>query len=415
MRRRTLRTITAALGALALIAALAAATAGAAATPRVFGGSGSPLPGWMGFVVVVEGNQVALCDGTAIAPNVLLTANHCVVDPSGTRYVSAGQIHVVLGQQDPRGALTNHTADPISVTRFVSPSKYGVYPNGVTQQDISLLELSRPAPATISVVPTSRSYLWSGGSASLVLGWGLTRDGDQGSAPSQLLGAGMTIQSDGYCRSRVPNFNSTYMLCAGTGTGPSPCEGDSGGPLLVSDGASGLYEAGVVNDGTTCQDIGAPNVFARIGGSALGSWISAYAAKFQADATARAQGTAPSSAAAATPPAPATSVPKAQSPLLVASQASRDLRIALATAMGRRFDHASGFRSNCRRQSGIQFRCTAAWYRSPNDYYARVKIFLRHDGAQNKTVWAYSGSFEGVNHRCNTGPTRQTCAVTTYR
>ena len=397
------------LSALALVAGLTAPlSAGATATPRVYGGSSSALPGWMGFIVVIEGKNVALCDGTAIAPNVLLTANHCVVDESTNRYVSATQIHVVFGEQDPRGAIISHTADPISVTRYASPTRYGVYANGVTQQDISLLELARPAPATISVIPTSRSNLWGGGTTGLVLGWGLTRDGVPSSAPSRLLQATMPIESDAYCRSQIPNFNSAYMVCAGDGTGSSPCEGDSGGPLLVSDGGSGLYEAGVINDGTTCQDLGGPNVFARIGGTALGAWIATYAAKLQADA---AHGPGATATGA---PVTAPVLPTPRPAVLSARQVSRDLRAAITRAMGSRFAHASGFRSSCRRQSSTQFRCTAAWYRSPNDYYGTVKIFLRRDTVHNAGSWAYTGSFESVDHRCNAGPNRQTCAVTTY-
>src|SRR4051812_2617528 len=92
--------------ALAACSLFCCASAGARVAPRVVDGTPVQVPSFMGFVLGVSGDEAWSCAGTAIAPNVLLTAAHCVVDEATNSYVSPSKLEVVCGQDDPLGAIT---------------------------------------------------------------------------------------------------------------------------------------------------------------------------------------------------------------------------------------------------------------------------------------------------------------------
>jgi hypothetical protein len=165
------------------------------------------------------------------------------------------------------------------VLQFKTPEQAGSLITGGSTNDIALLEIAQRAPGTVPVVPVTRPDLWAAGTNATLLGWGRTNDSNPNSQPSSLLAGNMPINADATCAATIPGYDSTVMLCAGDGASVAPCEGDSGGPLLVSDRAGGLDVAGVVNFGGPCQLVGSSSVFARVGGPVLagfiGPWIGA--------------------------------------------------------------------------------------------------------------------------------------------
>ena len=114
-----------------------------------------------------------------------------------------------------------------------------------------------------------------------IIGWG--RTGPGGATSPLLLEADVALISDADCSAvfagtqspGLPNpFDARTMVCAGDPV-HSTCEGDSGGPLLVFDGAGKLALAGVTSWGDACQDPGLPEVYARVGADPLSSWVRA--------------------------------------------------------------------------------------------------------------------------------------------
>jgi secreted trypsin-like serine protease len=227
------------------------------------------------------GGLVATCGGTALAPNVVLTAAHCVVNPDTNRYLAPSQVRVVFGQNNPSALLDSGSLSGGQVLDFKTPGQAGSLITGGSTNDIALLELAQRAPGTLPVVPVTRPDLWGPGTTATLLGWGRTNDSDPNSQPSSLMAGNMPINSDASCSATVPGFDSTVMMCAGDGLHVAPCEGDSGGPLLVSDRAGGLDVAGVVNFGGPCQLVGSSSVFARVGGSVLGGFIAQWVGQLQ--------------------------------------------------------------------------------------------------------------------------------------
>src|SRR5213080_2169679 len=90
---------------LSILLCLALFPAGAlgAAHVRVVNGRPFAAPPYLGFVVIGtnSSDEVFTCGGTAIRPNVLLTAAHCLTDQKHYRLLVGGHGAIVFGEDDP--------------------------------------------------------------------------------------------------------------------------------------------------------------------------------------------------------------------------------------------------------------------------------------------------------------------------
>jgi len=119
-----------------------------------------------------------------------------------------------------------------------------------------------------------QTALWAPGTVATVLGWGATVF--RGPQEPQLLQAGVPIVTDDACANAYPAladnpFDPVTMVCAGDGTADT-CTGDSGGPLLVPY-VDTFALAGVTSYGFHCADPAFPGVYARVGASAMNTWV----------------------------------------------------------------------------------------------------------------------------------------------
>jgi secreted trypsin-like serine protease len=295
----SLRAVIAAL----LACALLPGTALGAAHPRVVNGRTLRVPGYMAFVVAVDDHGVELCGGTAIRPNVLLTAAHCLVSPRNA-FIGADGLHTIFGIDDPWGAIqADGPIDDTTIAEYVTPSGYGVHSNGVSVNDVALLRLRERAPATVPVLPPGQARVAAAGRASVVIGWG-AESGRSNANSSSLRRADLVIQPSGYCGRFFRGFDSSIMLCA-QGHNQTACHGDSGGPLLVSGPARRVYVAGVVSFGAPDCPTRLPGFFANVTRGPLARFVAQQAARLQRKADAEQPAVAPAPAAPAVPvPAP---------------------------------------------------------------------------------------------------------------
>ena len=89
----------------------------------------------------------------------------------------------------------------------------------------------------------------------MVLGWGLTRDGEEELSKSLQEAEVRTITNTA-CELEFPMVVTPSNLCISGEGGRSTCSGDSGGPLLLQSETSGLYkQVGVTSFGSlpSCQ------------------------------------------------------------------------------------------------------------------------------------------------------------------
>ncbi len=193
----------------------------------VVGGDQAPEGMWDDCAAVYFGNQVG-CTGTLIAPNVVLTAGHCI----------GGISKVKLATNDYRQA-----GEEITVSREIQhPQHWNTY-------DVGLLILSRDAttaPRPIAQGCVLDKYLYDGADVAIV-GYGAI---DQwGNQYTPMLQEAYTTVTDHDCTDMWSGCNSSVSpggeIGAG-GSGIDACYGDSGGPLyLITE--QGNYLVGVTS------------------------------------------------------------------------------------------------------------------------------------------------------------------------
>ncbi|RHZ18190.1 hypothetical protein DYB37_007666 [Aphanomyces astaci] len=184
------------------------------------------------------------CGSSLIAPNVVLTAAHCI--GRGRKFVSIGS-HYKSGTND---------GERIKVKRFIKHPKYNA---GTTSYDFAILILEQPSkfpPVQVSFDTVAP------GTPTILRGWGRTSSG--GASSQLLLEVGVDSISNEKCAKLLTGYTvNEAMLCAGGKLGEDSCQGDSGGPLTVESNGS-VKLVGVVSWGIGCAQKDKPGVYSRI-------------------------------------------------------------------------------------------------------------------------------------------------------
>jgi hypothetical protein len=216
---------------------------------------------WMAFIVDERGTGFALCTGTVVAPNLILTAGHCAED------VETG----IANEPSGYGVVTGNVGWTNKAARQVSGvSRVIVYPgfesNGPLRGwgDAALLELATPTSApAVPIATAAQEELWQADAPAVMAGWGRTYY-EQETLTELLQWAHTVVQGSQWCLNNAPGFHPLGQLC--TIDPPSyetaSCEGDSGGPL-IAESTAGPIEIGIVSSGYNhCSTID-PTVFTR--------------------------------------------------------------------------------------------------------------------------------------------------------
>ncbi len=212
------------------------------------------MPGeWPDVALVVA--PKALCTGTLVAPDVVVTAGHCI---------ETQPFEVILGITD----FTRPGGERIAVARAVA------YPDWRRAFDVGVLVLEHPSgakPRALASACTAKEHL-ADGVRLRVVGFGLTTASGTGDN-TELHEADLQVTDAACTRSGAcnPEIAPGGELAAG-GHGTDSCFGDSGGPAFVATASGpallGIVSRGEATSGAPCADGG---VYERA--DRVGKWI----------------------------------------------------------------------------------------------------------------------------------------------
>jgi trypsin len=197
------------------------------------------------------------CGGTLIAPALVLTAAHCVVEQG--KVTAPAAMQVVVGRRN----LDRDPGEIIDVTAITPHPQYAK--EGTNSYDLALIDLARPSAATPAafVDPT---VVVPEGTRATVMGWGRTGPRKVDPKSADLLAADLPLWTGERCNVAYGrSLHVASAVCAGYMDGRiDSCPGDSGGPLMVRDSAGAWRLIGVVSYGPDCGTAKIPGVYAWV-------------------------------------------------------------------------------------------------------------------------------------------------------
>ena len=233
---------------LAALAILLLTTTALAEPAPVVGGTTVPEGAWPDAVAVLA--QTAACTGTLIAPDVVLTAGHCI---------EVAPVEVIVD-------ATDFTKPGGEVIRVKSAT---AYPDWEHTYDVGVLVLehaSATPPRAIASACTAKGLVT--GAKVRVVGFGLTTQSGTGDN-SRLHQALLTVTdptcvTDAAC-ARAVTPHGEFMAGGG---GTDACFGDSGGPIYLGSALIGVVSRGIAAAGKPC---GGGGIYVRA--DAVAGWI----------------------------------------------------------------------------------------------------------------------------------------------
>jgi secreted trypsin-like serine protease len=195
----------------------------------VVGGTTVPAGAYPDVVLVAA--PMALCTGTLIAPDVVLTAGHCI-------------------DTDPKEVLVDSVDYAKPGGEVIAVKSATAYPDWEHHYDVGVLVLDHPAAPRPRAIASGCTL--APGARVQVVGFGLTTPAGTGEN-SRLHQATLTVD-DATCADDPacePAIAPGGELIAG-GHGTDSCFGDSGGPLYLGSALIGVVSRGVGGSAPPC-------------------------------------------------------------------------------------------------------------------------------------------------------------------
>ncbi|CAH0475214.1 unnamed protein product [Peronospora belbahrii] len=205
-------------------------------------------------------DNFSFCGGVLITPTHVLTTASCTT-VAKANYVSVGA-HYINGNND---------GDEIKVKNITNHPRYNP---ATLANDFAVLTLAKRSKFTPIGLPKPGSLGIQSGAWAMAMGWGLTSA--DGMASLELLQVGQQVITNEACRTALTSSTiGPSHVCAGGVEGKSPCQGDTGGPLIRTNSVKDSDDVliGLISGGGTngCGTKGFPTIYARV--SSAVAWI----------------------------------------------------------------------------------------------------------------------------------------------
>jgi MYXO-CTERM domain-containing protein len=200
---------------------------------------------------VGTGGTFELCSGALVAPNVVLTARHCVTknvttsvscDENGR---SANGPHV-SGNEDPSTIGVYLGANPSFARKPIASARAVVSPSGpyLCDSDIALIVLDTPI-LTVAPLPVRIEAATRAGEMVRSVGYGQNDSASPIGTRFRKAGVAVLAQGKAVSASKTPLGTHEFEV------GKSICQGDSGGPAISEETGAVI---GVVSRGGNCDE-----------------------------------------------------------------------------------------------------------------------------------------------------------------
>lgn len=234
------------------------------AISRIYGGepvtSELKYSFFLSLVIDYFGFDVTICGATLIAPNVALTAAHCVTDSDD--YIDDYSYYVISG-------VTEFPVDPNTPFERIRVVDVVVHPEFSSvslEYDVAILHLEVESNSSVIILDDGNFIEYEDGMSVKTIGFG-EADDEYGSILREVELEYVPNLLCSQLYSNVPASDifpiHESMMCAWKYE-TSPCYGDSGGPIFAPISGGGRLQMGVVSWGFECGSETFPGVFARI-------------------------------------------------------------------------------------------------------------------------------------------------------
>jgi trypsin len=241
---------------------------------RIVGGAPASIHNFPYLVSIKQKSGSHVCGGTIIARKVVLTAAHCFrPEEVATDFVvSAGSSHHEKGKAHGVETIVSHP-------NYTDGSEF----------DLALMLITGSFRFSKTIQPAQLADVDSRvqpGDVVVTAGWGITQqpkssetadDKSKEPAAAKLRWVQVNFIELTSCQEVYPNVTND-VICA-SAPGKDSCEGDSGGPLLLTNCSVVI---GVVSGGYSCAVPDHPGLYSRIVPSVV-RWIRTEISKFNAE------------------------------------------------------------------------------------------------------------------------------------